>query len=145
PGRRAGQRQPGLRPDPEGVPGGELRDRQLASGPGRGRGAGGVGLAALEGAQDIRPLRAEPMRSAVVPHSRRSFLASALAATAAPAPGGQAPAPPKTAHVAITLDLEMSRHYPTWDQTHWDYEKGNLDADTKRYAVEAARRVRRRE
>jgi peptidoglycan/xylan/chitin deacetylase (PgdA/CDA1 family) len=36
----------------------------------------------------------------------------------------------------------MSRHYPTWDQTHWDYEKGNLDAATKRYAVEAARRVK---
>ena len=36
----------------------------------------------------------------------------------------------------------MSRHYPTWDQTHWDYEKGNLDAETKRYAVEAARRVK---
>ena len=44
--------------------------------------------------------------------------------------------------IAITLDLEMSRHYPTWDQTHWDYEKGNLDAATKRYAVEAARRVK---
>jgi peptidoglycan/xylan/chitin deacetylase (PgdA/CDA1 family) len=44
--------------------------------------------------------------------------------------------------VAITLDLEMSRHYPTWDQTHWDFEKGNLDRATKRYAVEAARRVK---
>jgi peptidoglycan/xylan/chitin deacetylase (PgdA/CDA1 family) len=44
--------------------------------------------------------------------------------------------------VAITLDLEMSRNFPTWDQTHWDYEKGNLDAGTKRYAVEAARRVK---
>jgi hypothetical protein len=44
--------------------------------------------------------------------------------------------------IAITLDLEMSRHYPTWDQTHWDFEKGNLDAATKRYAVEAARRVK---
>ena len=36
----------------------------------------------------------------------------------------------------------MSRNFPTWDQTHWDYEKGNLDAPTKRYAVEAARRVK---
>ena len=44
--------------------------------------------------------------------------------------------------VAISLDLEMSRHYPTWDQTHWDYEKGNLDGATKRYAVEGARRVK---
>lgn len=48
----------------------------------------------------------------------------------------------RRALIAITLDLEMSRHYPTWEQTHWDYEKGNLDADTKRYAVEAARRVK---
>jgi peptidoglycan/xylan/chitin deacetylase (PgdA/CDA1 family) len=43
--------------------------------------------------------------------------------------------------IALSLDLEMSRNFPTWDQTHWDYEKGNLDAPTKRYAVEAARRV----
>ena len=52
------------------------------------------------------------------------------------------PLPADKALIAITLDLEMSRHYPTWDQTHWDYEKGNLDAATKRYAVEAARRVK---
>ena len=38
----------------------------------------------------------------------------------------------------------MSRNFPTWDQTHWDYEKGNLDAATKHYAVEAARRVKAR-
>jgi peptidoglycan/xylan/chitin deacetylase (PgdA/CDA1 family) len=36
----------------------------------------------------------------------------------------------------------MSRNFPTWDDTHWDYEKGNLDAPTKLYAVEAARRVK---
>ncbi|MGE5193367.1 MAG: polysaccharide deacetylase family protein [Deltaproteobacteria bacterium] len=46
--------------------------------------------------------------------------------------------------VAITLDLEMSRNFPTWETTHWDYEKGNLDADTKAYAVEAANRVKER-
>jgi len=45
--------------------------------------------------------------------------------------------------VCITLDLEMSRNFPTWDQTHWDYEKGNLDAPTKRYALEAGRRVKK--
>jgi hypothetical protein len=73
---------------------------------------------------------------------RRRFLAGALAAAAAPALRASAAAGP--ARVAITLDLEMSRHYPTWDQTHWDYEKGNLDRDTKRYAVEAARRVKAR-
>jgi peptidoglycan/xylan/chitin deacetylase (PgdA/CDA1 family) len=53
--------------------------------------------------------------------------------------------PPRDmARVAITLDLEMSRNFPTWETTHWDYEKGNLDADTKAYAVEAARRVKER-
>jgi peptidoglycan/xylan/chitin deacetylase (PgdA/CDA1 family) len=51
-------------------------------------------------------------------------------------------APRDKALIAITLDLEMSRNFPTWETTHWDYEKGNLDADTKAYAVEAARRVK---
>jgi peptidoglycan/xylan/chitin deacetylase (PgdA/CDA1 family) len=44
--------------------------------------------------------------------------------------------------VAITLDLEMSRNFPTWETTHWDYEKGNLNAPTKKYTIEAARRVK---
>src|SRR5438270_6812991 len=44
--------------------------------------------------------------------------------------------------IAITLDLEMSRNFPTWETTHWDYEKGNLNAETKTYAVEACRRVK---
>lgn len=52
------------------------------------------------------------------------------------------PTPSDKAQIAITLDLEMSRNFPTWDQTHWDYEKGNLNAETKRYAVEACRRVK---
>jgi len=46
--------------------------------------------------------------------------------------------------IAITLDLEMARNFPTWDDTHWDYEKGNLNGEAKRYAVEAARRVKAR-
>ncbi|MFO0013152.1 MAG: polysaccharide deacetylase family protein [Planctomycetota bacterium] len=50
----------------------------------------------------------------------------------------------KGARIAITLDLEMSRNFPTWETTHWDYEKGNLDEPTKRYASEAAKRVRER-
>jgi peptidoglycan/xylan/chitin deacetylase (PgdA/CDA1 family) len=50
----------------------------------------------------------------------------------------------KVARIAITLDLEMSRNFPTWETTHWDYEKGNLDEPTKRYASEAAKRVRER-
>lgn len=51
--------------------------------------------------------------------------------------------PAKRARIAITLDLEMSRNFPTWEQTHWDYEKGNLDEPTKKYSVEAARRVKK--
>jgi hypothetical protein len=82
--------------------------------------------------------------------SRREFLSRCAAASAAPLLAGLAPqesgsgAGSGPARIAITLDLEMSRHYPTWDQMHWDYEKGNLDDDTKRYAAEAARRVKRR-
>ena len=44
--------------------------------------------------------------------------------------------------IAITLDLEMSRHYPQHGMEHWDYEKGNLDEATKQYTVEACRRVK---
>jgi peptidoglycan/xylan/chitin deacetylase (PgdA/CDA1 family) len=69
--------------------------------------------------------------------SRRQFLAGALAAGASLAAGEAQPA-----LIAITLDLEMSRNFPKWDQTEWDYEKGNLNAETKRYAVEACRRVK---
>ena len=36
----------------------------------------------------------------------------------------------------------MSRNFPTWEDTHWDYEKGNLNDATKKYAVEACRRVK---
>lgn len=78
--------------------------------------------------------------------TRRDFLAGTLFAGAtlvAPRPTPAAEDGDR-ALIAITLDLEMSRHYPTWGQTHWDYEKGNLDDATKRYAVEAARRVKAR-
>ena len=44
--------------------------------------------------------------------------------------------------VAITLDLEMSANFPTRETTHWNFEKGNLNDETKRYSVEAARRVK---
>ena len=71
--------------------------------------------------------------------TRRDFLAGSASALAAAARGQQ---PVKKALVAITLDLEMSRNFPTWDTTHWDYEKGNLNDETKKYAVEAARRYR---
>ena len=36
----------------------------------------------------------------------------------------------------------MSRNFPRWDDTHWDYEKGNLNEETKKYTVEACRRVK---
>jgi peptidoglycan/xylan/chitin deacetylase (PgdA/CDA1 family) len=89
------------------------------------------------------------MQLPMIPEStRRGLLASALGtglAAAWPVPRAFAdPSPAKKALIAITLDLEMSRNFPTWDQTRWDYEKGNLDAATKRYAVEAARRVKAR-
>jgi peptidoglycan/xylan/chitin deacetylase (PgdA/CDA1 family) len=48
----------------------------------------------------------------------------------------------RQAQIAITLDLEMSRNFPQWDDTHWDYEKGLLNDEAKRYSVEAARRVK---
>jgi hypothetical protein len=44
--------------------------------------------------------------------------------------------------IAITLDLEMSRNFPTWEDTHWDYEKGNLDEAAKKYTVGVCRRVK---
>lgn len=77
--------------------------------------------------------------------TRRGFLAASAAALGV---GREADLlagerPPGKALVAITLDLEMSRNFPTWDATHWDYEKGNLDADTRNYALEAARRVKK--
>jgi peptidoglycan/xylan/chitin deacetylase (PgdA/CDA1 family) len=51
---------------------------------------------------------------------------------------------PNAALIAITLDLEMSRNFPTWETTHWDFEKGNLNDETKDYAASAARRVKER-
>ena len=50
--------------------------------------------------------------------------------------------PRRKAQIAITLDLEMSRHYPRRGMLEWDYEKGNLDEPTKQYALEAARVVK---
>jgi hypothetical protein len=87
------------------------------------------------------------------PVSRREFLASsALTASglllhhAGRADEAQKPVVGETnqALIAITLDLEMARNFPKWDDLHWDYEKGNLNAQAKQYAVEAARRVKAR-
>ena len=78
--------------------------------------------------------------------SRRKFLGAVSAGASSLALGhhGLAASAPRKARIVITLDLEMSRNFPTWEQTHWDYEKGNLDEATKRYAVEVARRVKAR-
>jgi Polysaccharide deacetylase len=77
---------------------------------------------------------------------RRQFLASSAGYLVGAAPFWSASRTEATgvknkALIAITLDLEMSRNFPTWEQTHWDYEKGNLNAETKKYTVEACRRV----
>jgi len=89
---------------------------------------------------------------------RRDFLAGASAVGVAVATGGDfltSPAQAEAADarhalaadddkalVAITLDLEMSMHYPQWGMTEWNYAKGNLDQPTKQYIVEACQRVR---
>src|SRR5262245_47198888 len=87
----------------------------------------------------IRGLTAPARRA-----SRRTFLAAstALAAGVWAAPRLFADDKDEPALIAITLDLEMSRQYPTKDQMHWDYEKGNLNAETKAYSVEAGKRVK---
>jgi peptidoglycan/xylan/chitin deacetylase (PgdA/CDA1 family) len=48
------------------------------------------------------------------------------------------------AQIAITLDLEMARNFPRWTDTHWDYEKGNLNKTAKDYTVRAGQRVKDR-
>jgi peptidoglycan/xylan/chitin deacetylase (PgdA/CDA1 family) len=92
--------------------------------------------------------------------SRRQFLATASAAAVSglttaqalfaaddrPAAGHEAvdrlAADSDKALIAMTLDLEMSMHYPKWDDMEWNFIKGNLDEPTKQYTVEACRRVK---
>lgn len=77
------------------------------------------------------------------PISRRAFLAgSAAAVLGASSLAARRHAGADKALVAITLDLEMSRNFPTRETTHWDYEKGNLNDETKRYAAGVCRRVK---
>ncbi len=78
--------------------------------------------------------------------TRRRFLtagASGAIGLAAYHSGRAEPNLDGKALVAITLDLEMSRNFPKWEDTHWDYEKGNLDDAAKKYAVEVCRRVKK--
>ena len=46
--------------------------------------------------------------------------------------------------IAVTLDVEMSMHYPKRGMVEWNYEKGNLNEPAKRYTVEACRKVKAR-
>ncbi len=73
---------------------------------------------------------------------RRLLQAAAGAALGSPAVSSAGAAPPRKALVVISMDLEMSRHYPRRGMREWDYAKGLLDAATIRYAVEAAQRVK---
>src|SRR5215468_1117212 len=73
---------------------------------------------------------------------RRTFAATAGAALASNIEVGSAAPADDKALIAITLDLEMSRNFPTWETTHWDYEKGNLNAETKKYTAEVCRRLK---
>ncbi len=81
--------------------------------------------------------------------TRRTWLGQSLACTAGCVAGATANAGASAdgssrdrAQVAITLDLEMSRNFPQWEDTHWDYQKGNLNEPTKEYTVNACRRVK---
>lgn len=79
--------------------------------------------------------------------TRREFLAATVATTGLATTGlgikaGSAAVAAEPALVCITLDLEMARNFPRWEDTHWDFEKGNLNRETKQYAVEAGRRVK---
>lgn len=81
--------------------------------------------------------------------SRRQFLTTVAGASAALMTRrfAHGAAPKLTfdkAQIAITLDLEMARNFPRWEDTHWDYEKGNLNQAAKDYAVAACRRVKKR-
>lgn len=73
------------------------------------------------------------------------MLAQCAATAAAAATGGaDDAAASRPALIAVTLDLEMSRNFPRWEDVHWDYEKGNLTPEVKAYTREACRRVKDR-
>ena len=70
----------------------------------------------------------------------QGLAASTIAAVGTDCVGAAAPRP--RAQIAITLDLEMSRKYPTRDMMEWDFQKGNLNEPTKNYSLAAARLTR---
>ena len=71
------------------------------------------------------------------------LVTNVLAATSRPIP---AIPPDDVALIVISLDLEMAAGYPVKGKPRhtypWDYEKGNLNEETKQYTVEACRRVK---
>ena len=73
--------------------------------------------------------------------SRRRFLRGTFASAmvGGVAASGWTGEPRRKAQIAITLDLEMSRHYPRRGMLEWDFQKGNLSEKTKHYSLEAAR------
>jgi hypothetical protein len=73
--------------------------------------------------------------------TRRAFVNASAMGTGGVLVSHIAKAQERVSLVAITLDCEMSMHYPTWEQTEWNYKKGDLDEASKEYAVGAARRV----
>ncbi len=82
-----------------------------------------------------RSVHVEPLTS------RRHFLQDLAipACLALPAVASGRMTENKRAQVAITLDLEMCAQYPKRGMVEWNYEKGNLDKDTKEYALKAAK------
>jgi peptidoglycan/xylan/chitin deacetylase (PgdA/CDA1 family) len=92
-----------------------------------------------------------PPRNEVGHMSRRQFVTTSVLTgsglflapgTMTAAGPEETPAPKQKAQIAISLDLEMARNFPHWQDKEWDYEKGNLTDAVKKYAVEAARRVK---
>jgi peptidoglycan/xylan/chitin deacetylase (PgdA/CDA1 family) len=70
---------------------------------------------------------------------RRFFSAAAAGAIVTAAALSASRAPKRKALVSISFDLEMSAEYPKRGMTEWNYRKGDLDADTKKYATAAAK------
>ena len=76
--------------------------------------------------------------------SRRGFLAGAVTSPITSAVCIAERKCNRKSLISITLDLEMCRDFPVRGQTKWLYEKGNLDEPTKKYTIEACRRVKDR-
>ena len=71
--------------------------------------------------------------------TRRQFLTATTAACGFAVAAWASLQHKRKALIAITLDLEMSAEYPKRGLTEWNYRKGDLDAETKQYAVGASK------